>query len=84
MHEPGTRRDDDFDTWLRSDYQALQEMSQYMTILADDDVPRLAISRVTIDTTYSRSPEPDTRTNVPGAARIAPVAALTRLLPPRE
>ena len=42
MHELGARRDDDFDTWLRSDYQALQEKYQYMTILADGDVRRLA------------------------------------------
>jgi hypothetical protein len=42
MHELGTSRNDDFDTWARKEYQALQEEYQYLTISAGNEVRRLA------------------------------------------
>jgi hypothetical protein len=42
MHELGRSRSDDFDTWVRKEYQALQEEYQYLTISAGGEVRRLA------------------------------------------
>jgi hypothetical protein len=42
MHELGRSRSDDFDTWVRKEYQALQEEYQYLTISAGTEVRRLA------------------------------------------
>jgi hypothetical protein len=38
MHELGRSRSDDFDTWMRKEYQALQEEYQYLTISAGSEV----------------------------------------------
>jgi len=35
MHELGRSRSDDFDKWVRKEYQALQEEYQYLTISAE-------------------------------------------------
>ncbi len=42
MHELGRSRSDDFDTWARREYQALQEEYQYLTISAGNEVRQLA------------------------------------------
>jgi hypothetical protein len=42
MHELGRSRSDDFDTWVRKEYQALQEEYQYLTISASGAVRQLA------------------------------------------
>lgn len=42
MHELGRSRNDDFDTWVRKEYQALQEEYQYLTISAGNEVRLLA------------------------------------------
>jgi hypothetical protein len=42
MHELGRSRSDDFDTWVRKEYQALQEEYQYLTISAGSEVRQLA------------------------------------------
>lgn len=42
MHELGQSRDADFDTWVRKEYQVLQEEYQYLTISAGAEVRRLA------------------------------------------
>ncbi len=38
----GSSRGDDFDTWVRKEYQALQEEYQYLTISAGSEVRQLA------------------------------------------
>ena len=42
MHELGRSRSNDFDTWVRKEYQALQEEYQYLTISAGSTVRQLA------------------------------------------
>jgi hypothetical protein len=42
MHELGRSRSEDFDTWVRKEYQALQEEYQYLTISAGNEVRLLA------------------------------------------
>jgi hypothetical protein len=42
MHELGRSRGDAFDTWVRKEYQALQEEYQYLTISASKEVRQLA------------------------------------------
>jgi hypothetical protein len=42
MHELGRSRDDEYDTWVRKEYQALQEEYQYLTISAGSQVRQLA------------------------------------------
>jgi hypothetical protein len=41
MHELGRSRNDDFDIWVRKEYQALQEEYQYLTIGAGNEVRQL-------------------------------------------